>query len=469
MLQVGKIHEMSWRDSPDDLWNLLSLAPKDLRFIYCDKSYWGEHALGWEGVRVRRKKFKREIKVAPERQTPYNGPEAERERVAARRKKTAPKVGGAALNLVSLQVAPEHLRYHQKLEEALAEHGSVDSARFSDYQMGYKDAEGNAQSHDLHSSRFEVAFDHEPLWEPIHAVKLERPLKRRKSPEARELLTEVTVVPPDIQFPFVDEQALDVFYQILADAKPNNVVQLGDALDLTAYSKYIGSEMYKDATQGALIQALDFFRTLRTLAPSAKITYLEGNHELRLPNDILNNHKANWQLRPADDLRGDPLVSVPRMVGLASVDVEYLPGYPNNRYWVNDNLQIIHGDKTGRNEGRKIINSEKISTIYGHTHRLNHEMQTVNFRDGATYRHSYGAGSLCRLDRHVPGKNTGYDLDGDPVGGHHENWQHGFLVITHDKSNFHVEQVVIDTFNGYQAMFRGKVYTPRRVDEGSFN
>lgn len=462
----SKVYEMSWRDSPDDLWNLFNLSPEDLRFIYCDKLYWGEHALSWEGVRVRRKKFKKEIKVSPERLTPYEGPEAERERVASRRKKTAPKVGGAALNLVSIQVPPEHLSYHNQLQEALEEHGSVDKARFSDYQMGYKDKDGEAQAMDLHASRFEVSFSHEPLWEPIHAIQLERPLKRKKTPEAWKLLPETTVVAPDVQFPFVDWDALDIYYQILGDLKQvNNIVQLGDLLDLTAYSRYIGSEIYKDATQEALVQGLDFFKTCRALAPYAKIKYLEGNHELRLPNDILANHKSNWRLRPADDLEGDPLVSVPRMLGLKSVDVEYVPGYPNNRYWITDNLQIIHGDKTGRNEARKIMNSEKISTIYGHTHRLNHDMQTVNFRDSATYRHSFGAGALCRLDKHVPGVHTGYDLDGQPVGNHHENWQHGFLVVTHDGVNSHVEQVVIDTFNGYQTMFRGKLYTPRGADE----
>jgi hypothetical protein len=465
-----KYHEMSWRDSPDDLWNLFNLAPKELRYIYCDRDYWGDHALGWEGLRVRRKKLRREFVVSPERQTPYEGPDKERERVSERRRKVAPKVGGAALNLVSLQVPPEHLRYHEKLQEALNEHGSVDKARFSDYQMGYKDKDGEAQTHQLHSERFEVTFDHDPLWEPIHAIRLEKPLKRRKTPEAWKLYPETTVVVPDIQFPFVDEKALDVYYQILGDLKRvDNLVQLGDALDLTAYSKYVGSEIYKDATQAALVQALDFFRTCRTLAPHAKIVYLEGNHERRLPNDILNNHKANWRLRPADDLNGDPLVSVPRMVGLASVDVEYLPGYPNNRYWVTDNLQIIHGDKTGRNEARKIMNSEKISTIYGHTHRLNHEMDTVNFRDDATYRHSFGSGTLSRLDKHVPGIHTGYDLEGEPVGNHQENWQHGFLIITHDNGNAHVEQVVIDTFNGYRAMFRGKVYSPRSADGESDN
>lgn len=140
------------------------------------------------------------------------------------------------------------------------------------------------------------------------------------------------------------------------------------------------------------------------------------------------------------------------------MDIEFIPGYPNNRYWINDQLQIIHGSTTGRNESKRVNFSEKISTIHGHTHRLGHDYQTINQRNGGQYRRVQNAGTLSRIDTHVPSTNAGYDLKGVPIGGHHENWQQGFCIVTHNESQFFVEEISIDTFNNYQALFRGKLY-----------
>lgn len=464
------MHEVAWSSSPNDLWNLFHLRPITIRFIYCDEDYWGSDAIKWESVRTRRKKFRRLAEKGvidmPRRTEKYEGPDAEREAVRSRRSKNAPKVGEAALaHMVS---EADRQRLHKQLDQLIDDANlppdvikQIRIKKISTWQMGYKDGDNEAQSHPLVGLQLEAEpRKFQPQWPPIAPVALEKPLKRKEAAKPPSGV-ETTVIPPDLQYPFVDERALDVFYQICAVAKPENIVQLGDALDMTAYSRFIDSKIYAETTQQALVDTLKFFAALRRLVPAAKIVYLEGNHEQRLPKDILGNHRHNYSLRSADNLDGDPLLSIPSMLGLKSVGVEYLPGYPNNRYWVNDRLQIVHGTKTGRNEAKRVLTSEKVSTIYGHTHRLNHEVETINHRSGAEYRHSYGAGCLSRLDTQVPSTNSGYDLSGNPIGGHHENWQHGFLVVTHDNDNFFVEQVLIDTFNGYKTLFRGRVYEPR--------
>lgn len=456
------MHPMAWKESLRDRWILANRPPSEIRFIYCDRAYWGDDALNWESIRQYRKTHRESLRLlmGTELTPEFGNPENERERVKKQRQRIAPRTGGAALKLMALQVPEEHLRYHEALQKALEEHGSVDKARFSDYQMGYKNADGEAQALDLKSHRFEVTFENEPLWKPIAPVEVSKPLLRKpeKGKQPGEFST--TIICPDLQLPFVDEKALAVFYQILAELKPDNIVQLGDALDLTAYSRFIDSEIYANSTQGALDEAVAFFRNLRKLAPSAKITYLEGNHENRLPKDILGNHKANYRLRPGGEPDADPLLSVPTMLNLKKLDVEYLPGYPNNRYWINDKLQIIHGKTTGRNESKRVNFQEKISTIFGHTHRLGHDKQTINGRHSGEYRVSQNAGTLSRIDTHVPSVNAGYDLDGNPIGGHHENWQQGFVIVTHNENQFFIEEVAIDTFNGYQALYRGKLYQP---------
>jgi hypothetical protein len=389
----------------------------------------------------------------------YENPETERERANARRKRVAPKVGEG---LVQLTVPEEHKYYHEQLQKALEEEGHLSKARFSDYQMGMKNADGEFESHDLRASKFEVKFDKEPQWYPITPVALEKPLKRTYEKAKNPTDWQTTIVVPDVQMPCQDELALSVMLNICKTLKPDNIVQLGDLLDLTAHGRFVDSKgaEFANSTQEALQSSLRLFRELRLLAPSARIVYLEGNHEKRVPRDILTNHGHNLGIKPADDPNGYPLLSVPRMVGLESVDVEYMPGYPDNRYWINDNLQIIHGNITGRNESKRTLMSEKVSTIYGHSHRLGVERQTVNFRDGAITRGAWNAGTLSRIDKFVPGTHTGYGLDGNPVSQSYDNWQHGFLVVTHNDQDFFVEEVGINTFNDYQTLFRGKVYTP---------
>lgn len=454
-LEPEVLPEVQWQSSPEDWWCLDNLPRKDLEIIYPDKT--------WEGLRRTRSKLRKLAKQGKLHIMPsnpeYENPETERERANARRKRVAPKMGEG---LIQLAIPEEHKYYHEQLQKALEEEGHLSKARFSDYQMGMKNADGEFESHDLRAARFEVKFEKEPQWFPITPVTLEKPLKRTYEKAKNPTDWQTTVVIPDIQMPCHDEKALSVLLNICKTLKPDNFVQLGDMLDLTAHGRFTNSNgaEFANSTDQALRQALGFLRELRTISPHARIVYMEGNHEQRVPRDILNNHQHNHGIRPADDPEGYPLVSVPRMVGLSAVDAEYMAGYPDNRFWINDNLQIIHGNITGRNENKRTLMSEKVSTIYGHSHRLGVERQTVNFRDGALVRKAWNAGTLSRTDKYVPGYHTGYGLDGNPVSQSHENWQQGFLVVTHNDQSFFIEEVEINQFSDYQTLFRGKVYTP---------
>lgn len=452
--------DMAWAESLRDRWILANRPPTELRFIYCDTTFWGDDALSWESLRQYRKNKRDSLRLlmGTELIPEYGNPENERERVKKQRRTLAPKTGGAALKTTTIVIPIDTLAYHEELAEALEEHGDLSSARFSEWQSLTKNNDGEAEIHDLKGRRFEVKFEHEPQWIPIQPVELKRPLLRKPEKARNPDEFSTTVVIPDLQIPFHDERAISVMYKIVGDLKPDNIVQLGDALDLTAYGRFVDSQIYADTTQEALFTGLEFFRNLRKISPSAQITMLAGNHEARLPKDILLNHRQNYGLRPADQPQGDPLLSVPRMMGLRSVDVEYLDGYPNNRYWINDQLQIIHGVTTGRNENKRVNFAEKISTIFGHSHRLGHHKETINERNKAEYRVVQNAGTLSRLDKHVPGIKTGYDLHGAPVEGSYDNWQHGFVVVTHNENQFFIEEVAIDTFGEYRALFRGRVY-----------
>lgn len=461
-LESEVLPNVPWLSSPADLWNLFHLTTKENSYIY---------GMTKDVIRRQRNK-KRELQKKGRISIVPNNPQweqdpsldNEKQRANARRKNIAPTVGQKALDLVNIQVPYDTAWMHEELRKQLEAHGdAITSMRFSEYQQGAKNDDGEYVIHDLKANKVFVKFDREPKWFPITPVTLEKPLKRDYEKAKNPTDWQTTVIIPDVQYPCADEKAIEVFLSICRTLKPDNFIQLGDLLDLSAHGRFIDNrgDKFASNTNLALTQALDFFRELRLINDGAKIIYLEGNHERRVPKDVLGNHGHNYDIKPADDPEGPPLVSVPRMVGLDSVDVEYLPGYPNNRYWINDNLQVIHGNVSGRNEMKRVITSEKVSTIFGHTHRLGVERQTINFRDGGAYRRSYNAGTLSRIDRTVPGTNTGYDLDGNPVNGAYDNWQLGFYVITHNDQQFKMEEVEIDPFDGYSAMFRGKLYAPK--------
>ncbi|WP_218571937.1 hypothetical protein, partial [Pseudomonas sp. SZ57] len=83
----------------------------------------------------------------------------------------------------------------------------------------------------------------------------------------------------------------------------------------------------------------------RANAPEAEVTLIEGNHDRRLQKSILRNAKAAFGLKRANDPESWPVLSVPNLLRLDDLGVEYVEGYPAGEKWINDNLVCIHGHK----------------------------------------------------------------------------------------------------------------------------
>lgn len=395
----------------------------------------------------------------PERSQPYD-PNTEPGNIEARKVAAGRHLAGRAMETTVITVPTEHVPYHEKLQAALANEGALSAARFSDYEMGYKDAEGHAQTHPLHASRFEVKFDSEPAWIPVNRVESVR-LPKRERKEADELRTsKKAVVLSDIQIPYQDENALKVALEILRDAKPDKVILVGDLLDLAAWSKYIQRPEWATATQDAINQAHLLLQQIRKLAPSADITVLAGNHESRMETYALNNAKAAFGLRRADQPEGWPVLSVPYLTAMDTLDIDYVSGYPANRTWINQNLQVRHGNIARKgNTAVAVAQEERISTIFGHIHRVETQMLTHNTYEGGKTIGAWSIGCLCDIMGSVPSTKGGVDLSGRPVP-NAENWQAGLAVVDYEDGEgaFNVQPIYINTFNGYGAIVNGKKY-----------
>lgn len=399
----------------------------------------------------------------PEKNPEFSGNLEEEAIRAAQRQTVGRQASSRVLNgMVQFAVPEAHITYHQDLQEALNEHGALNRASFTDWQGFSKDADGQPQIVDLHRKRFDVTFNAQPKWLPVTRVESVR-LPRRESLKAPGD-SKTAVVLPDLQIPFHDPEAVSVALQIVKDCKPDQIVLLGDALDLSAWSKYVQRPEWATATQDAIITLHQLLTTLRKLAPTAKIVMLAGNHEHRMANNLLQNAQVAYGLKRADDLDGWPVMSVPYLCAFDQLGVEYIDGYPANRHWINERLQVRHGN-IARPTGKTAVavnSDERVSTIFGHIHRIESQFKTVNVYGGGRTSAAYGIGALCKIDGHVPSTSGGIDTKTNSPVRNYENWQQGLAVINYRDGDmpFSVEQVYIDSFNNHTTNYRGKVYAP---------
>lgn len=448
----------------DDLFNLLNLDLNENYYIY-------SRAFGVKRVslkRIRNKKIEQYNSGKtnmPPRSEAYPGKDQEVPKAQERQAKLAQRVGRDLVpGTVEIAVREEHLRYHEQLEKALEDNGLLSKARFSDYQMGYKDSDGEAQSHDLHASKFELLFEHEPLWDTVKRIESVKLPKKEVAPKSD---ARRAVILPDLQIPFQDEKAVEVALKIVRDVKPDKIVLLGDMLDLSAWSKYTQKPEWALQTQDAIVYAHKLLATLRMMCPSAEIVVLAGNHDARMENQMLQNLQAAYRLKRADQLDGYPVMSVPYLCAFDQLDIEYIPGYPANRYWINDRLQARHGSisRNGASTAKAISNDERVSTIFGHIHKLETHYQTKQVREGGRTNAAFSPGCLCKIDGSVPGTNTGYDTRTNQALENYANWQHGLMVVDYEDgdSAFYPQQIFINTFNDYEARYNGKTYRPKEL------
>jgi hypothetical protein len=445
----------------DELWNLLNLPNSELYRLY-GQFYSGNKKDRQANIRRKANHYRKLYRLGriqmPSREVPYDS-DKEPEAISKRRMRAGKNLAGKALDTTVITVPVEHLEYHEQLQAALETDGRVDKATFtSGEHTGYiKNAENEIEyTEPMKSARakFEVSFNTEPDWpvpSRVESIKLQRkePLKEKDH--------KTCMVFPDVQIPFQSEEALQIALSVMQEIKPDKVVFLGDLLDLSAWGRFEMQPEWATATQDALIQAHQLLASIRKTLPMAEIDVLAGNHEERMPKTLLRNAQAAYGLKRANQLDGWPVMSIPYLLALDDIDVNYHAGYPANRLWLNRNLQIRHGNATRKKGGsaRTQIAAEKVSTIFGHDHRISSSITTVNDFDGGKQIHSYGSGCLCRIDGHVPSYHQGREVDGTPIQ-QLEDWQRGFLIATYDDENFHVEQVPIGLDD--KAMFRGRVY-----------
>ena len=251
-------------------------------------------------------------------------------------------------------------------------------------------------------------------------------------------------------FAYHNEDVLRVILNIAEHLQPDRMDIIGDMLDLAEWSdKYFRSPEMMETTQESINAAHWWLKEFRTALPSTEIFLYEGNHELRMQKALIAHLRMAYGLRSADNLELPPAMSIPNLLALDGLGIKWIGGYPDNKVWLNNELQISHGDVTraGPGDTTKAISKDAYhSQIIGHIHRVEMTTHTHNTRDEQRYVTAFSPGCTCWCDNRVPGNGT------------NRQWQNGCGVVEYevDGSGFNITPIVVQ--NG-RAVYNGRVFS----------
>lgn len=264
-----------------------------------------------------------------------------------------------------------------------------------------------------------------------------RPSRRCRPEKQTGMEEEQTLVFGDAQVPFHDERAMKMAQVLVREMMPENIIFVGDMLDLPAQSKFAQRPEWVGQTQEAIDTLHGFYAQIRSDAPNSKIHVIHGNHEQRQMKYIAQNAAEVLNLRRANAKHELAVLSLRYLLRYDDLDINCVDGYPNGTLWLEENLKCVHGTKTkkgGFNAG-SYLRDEFETTIYGHTHRIESAARTVPTSTGRREYYAASPGALCKVDGSVPGFNQTFDGQGEIVK-KAEDWQQGTLLIRHE-GQFH--------------------------------
>lgn len=366
------------------------------------------------------------------------------------------KLGKIAELLERSQIKPEEI-------------GKIEKIKISEWQGLTKNETGEAETHDLRGASLVISpsWTSGPEW-PV--VKQGPPIKLPPIKVAKEVAgLNKAIVLPDMQCGYYrdsagnlvaihDEKAIDLVVAFIKEQQPNLIAMNGDNADFAEFGKYRLTPAYQMTTQATIDYLTTLCARLRAAAPSAKIVWLEGNHEARLGNYILDNAMSAFGLRKGNAPESWPVMSLPYLCRFDEFKVEYLPGYPASTYWINNKLRLIHGHKvaSGGSTAHKYLATEKTSVLYGHIHRREWAERTRQDWDGDKTILAASAGCLARTDGAVPSTKGGVDCDGRPIPSP-EDWQQGIAVVHYEKGDGKFFLELVPILNGTM-FYHGKNY-----------
>jgi len=191
----------------------------------------------------------------------------------------------------------------------------------------------------------------------------------------------------------------------------------------------------------------------RKAKPKAEIKELEGNHDERMPRLIVAGMRQAYRLKPVDELTLPPSLSVPRLLALHELGVEYVDGYPDNGYFLNKNVYITHGDIVRGAPGgtaNAFTQRQAFTTVFAHVHRREQVARRLATSSGDLVYSAFCPGCACHVDGRVPGSTS------------KSQWQQGIAVVEYTENE---ENIIPIGISEGRMMYNGKVWQARERDD----
>lgn len=231
----------------------------------------------------------------------------------------------------------------------------------------------------------------------------------------------------DVHIPYQDPDALAIMFDALSVYKPDHIIIAGDLLDCEEISTFPKRERPVKLVD-ELIAGEDHFKRLRLIAPDARISYLEGNHERRFARYVGSRAPALLEVKD---------VSVDTLLNIKDYNIDFFPSTDRGISIDLGKILVGHWSRVSKHSAytaKLILDDYGKSHIQGHTHRLGTHFRTLADRTLV----GYEGGCLCLL------KVKYMEFP---------NWQHGFHTITIAPDGiFQVQQIPIISSHDKQRM-----------------
>ena len=168
----------------------------------------------------------------------------------------------------------------------------------------------------------------------------------------------------DIHFGNQDQGAVNTALSFIRHEKPQTIVLNGDILDTHSLSDFLKDPSRSESFIDEVEMTKDFLSSLRMVAPTATVKFIEGNHEDRL-------RKFLWK-HPGISLIKE--LNFQSLLSLENFNIQWF-GY--GEHFIYKGCVFTHGNRISKNCGLDNLQSYGSSGTSGHTHRLTMASKTV--------------------------------------------------------------------------------------------
>jgi hypothetical protein len=177
----------------------------------------------------------------------------------------------------------------------------------------------------------------------------------------------------------------------LREFKPERGVILGDLLDFDQLSRHRRTPEWSNTVQETIDAGYSILRAYVEASPGTRWQMLDGNHEERMRNSILDHLVSVFGVSQAitsDHPEPRPVLSTPFLLRLDELGIEWEQpngGYENAQIKLTSELAARHGWIASKGSGSsalKTIDHLRYSVIIGHTHRQAIVHHTAHSIDG---------------------------------------------------------------------------------------